>query len=51
MDFAEAILLRRSASGSKPDWVPREVLKDIQGIVIRSLLEMNTQPWEFTTIS
>jgi nitroreductase len=51
MDIVEAVRSRKSIRGYKPDPVPKEILKEILDIAIRSPSGMNTQPWEFTVIT
>jgi nitroreductase len=51
MNIVEAIRSRKSVRGYKPDPVPREVLKEVLEIAIRSPSTMNTQPWEITVVS
>ena len=51
MDITEAIRMRKSIRGYKPDPVHKEVLKEILDIAIRSPSALNTQPWEITVIT
>ena len=51
MDIIEAIRSRKSIRGYKPDPVPREILKAILDIAIRTPSTLNTQPWEITVVS
>ncbi|MDD5038623.1 MAG: nitroreductase [Dehalococcoidales bacterium] len=51
MDIVEAVKLRKSIRGYKPDPVPKAVLKDILEIATRAPSSVNTQPWEFTIIA
>jgi nitroreductase len=50
MDIIEAIRSRKSIRGYKPDAVPREILKAILDIAMRTPSTMNTQPWEITIV-
>lgn len=50
MDVIEAIRMRKSIRGYKPDPVPKEVLKDVLEAAVRAPSAMNTQPWEITVI-
>jgi len=51
MDIVEAIRSRKSIRGYKPDPVPKEALREILDIAIRSPSTMNTQPWEITVVT
>ena len=51
MDVIEVIRARKSIRGYKPDHIPREVLKEILEIALRSPSTMNTQPWEITVVT
>lgn len=51
MDIIEAIRLRKSIRGYKPDPVPKEILREIMDIAIRTPSTLNTQPWEITVVS
>jgi nitroreductase len=51
MDVLEAIRARKSIRGYKPDPVPKETIKEILDVAIRSPSTLNTQPWEFTVIT
>ena len=51
MDIVEAIRSRKSIRGYKPDPVPKEILREILDIAIRSPSAMNTQPWEITIVT
>lgn len=51
MDVVEAIRARKSIRGYKPDPVPREILREIVDISLRTPSGMNTQPWEITVIT
>ena len=48
MEIMEAIRLRKSIRGYKPDPVPQEALREILEIATRAPSGMNTQPWEIT---
>src|ERR1044072_2813111 len=51
MQFDDVILGRRSIRGYKPDPVPKELIAEIIGLVMRAPSSMNTQPWSFYGIS
>ena len=51
MDVIEAIRARKSIRGYKPDHIPRDVLKEIMEIALRSPSTMNTQPWGITVVT
>jgi len=51
MNLVEAIRLRKSIRGYKPDPVPKEILRDIMDIAIRSPSGENVQPWEITIVA
>ena len=51
MDIAEAIRRRKSIRGFKPDSVPKEVIREILDIAVRSPSGTNTQPWEFAVVT
>jgi nitroreductase len=51
MDVIEAIRTRKSIRGYKPDPVPKEILKEILEVAVRSPSAMNTQPWEITVVT
>ncbi len=51
MDIMEAIRLRKSIRGYKPDPVPQEVLQEILETATRAPSSMNTQPWEITVVT
>ncbi len=51
MDIMEAIRLRKSIRGYKPDPVPEEVLREILEAATRAPSSMNTQPWEITVVT
>lgn len=51
MQFDDVLLGRRSIRSYKPDPVPKELIKEILSIAMRSPSSMNTQPWNFTVIS
>ena len=46
MKAAEAIRLRKSTRGYKPDPVPKEILTEILETASRAPSSMNSQPWE-----
>ena len=50
MNLVEAIRLRKSIRGYKPDAVPKEILRDIMDMAIRSPSGDNAQPWEITVV-
>ena len=51
MDIVEAVRSRKSIREYKPDPVPKEILREILDISIRSPSTMNTQPWEITVVT
>ena len=51
MDIIEAIRLRKSIRGYKPDPVPKHILKEILDIATWSPSGTNTQAWEFTVVT
>ena len=51
MKVTEAILLRKSIRGYKPDPVPKKVLEEILKTASHSPSSNNTQPWEVSVIS
>ncbi len=51
MDILEAIRLRKSIRGYKPDPVPREILREILEVATRAPSAVNSQPWEFTVVT
>ncbi len=51
MDVIEAIKLRKSIRGYKPDPVPKGVLKEILEIATRAPSAENMQPWEIAVIA
>ena len=51
MNLLEAIRLRKSIRGYKPDPVPRDVLWEILEIATRSPSALNAQPWEITVVA
>jgi len=51
MDLLEAMRLRKSIRGYKPDPVPREVLREILEIATWSPSGLNAQPWEVTVVA
>ena len=51
MDIVEAVRSRKSIREYKPDPVPKEILREILDISIRSPSAMNTQPWEITVVT
>ena len=51
MDIMEAIRMRKSIRGYKPDPVPQEVLQEILETATRAPSSMNTQPWEITVVT
>ena len=50
MDILEAIKLRKSIRGYKPESVPKEILREIIEIALRAPSSLNTQPWQITVI-
>ena len=51
MQFDDVLLGRRSIRGYKPDPVPKDLIREILTIAMRSPSSMNTQPWNFTVVS
>jgi len=51
MDVIEAIKLRKSIRGYKPDPVPEKVLLEILEVARRAPSAMNSQPWEITVVT
>lgn len=51
MDIVEAVRSRKSIREYKPDPVPKEILREILDISIRSPSTLNTQPWEITVVT
>jgi len=51
MDIIDAIRSRKSIRGYKPDPVPKEILREILDIAIRTPSTLNAQPWEITVVS
>ena len=50
MDVTEAIRLRKSIRGFKPDPVSKEVIMEILEIATRAPSAENAQPWEITVV-
>lgn len=51
MDIIEGILSRKSIRGFKPDPVPKELLRRVLEVGLRSPSAENGQPWEITVIT
>jgi nitroreductase len=51
MDIVEAINQRKSIRAFKSDRVPREILRKIIELALRSPSYDNTQPWEFVAVT
>ncbi len=51
MDIVEAINQRKSIRAFKSDPVPKEILKEIMELALRSPSWGNTQPWEFVIVT
>jgi len=51
MDILEAIKLRKSIRGYKPEPVPKAILREIIEIALRAPSSLNTQPWQITVIA
>ena len=51
MNYDDVVLGRRSIRGYKPDPVPKDLLKEVLALAMRSPSSMNTQPWNFTVVS
>lgn len=51
MNLVEAIRLRKSIRGFRPDPVPREVIREILEIATWSPSALNAQPWEIAVVT
>ena len=51
MDNIEALNVRKSIRGYKPDMVPKEVLMEMLKVAGRAPSATNTQPWHITVVS
>ena len=51
MNIVEAVRLRKSIRGYKPDAVPKEILREILDIAIHAPSAENAQPWEITVVT
>jgi nitroreductase len=51
MEVREAIYVRRSIRGFRPDPVSKDLLTEILQMAIQSPSAVNAQPWEFTVIT
>lgn len=51
MDIVEAVRLRKSVRGFKPDPIPRETLKEILEVACRAPSGNNVQPWEIAVLT
>ena len=51
MDVLDAIKSRKSIRYYKPDPVPREVLRQLLEVALRTPSWANTQPWEFAVVT
>jgi len=51
MDVVEAMQTRKSIRGYKPDPVPKEIIREILHVAMRTPSATNTQPWEFTVVA
>ena len=51
MEIIDAIQMRKSIRGYKPDPIPKDVLRKILEASVRSPSAMNTQPWEITILT
>ena len=51
MNYDDVVLGRRSTRGYKPDPVPKDLIKEVLSLAMRSPSSMNTQPWNFTVVS
>jgi nitroreductase len=51
VNYDDVVLGRRSIRGYKPDPVPKDLLKEVLTLAMRSPSSMNTQPWNFTVVS
>lgn len=51
MTYDEVVLGRRSIRGFLPKPVPKELIREILALAMRSPSSMNTQPWNFTVVT
>jgi len=51
LNIIEAIRVRKSIRGFKPDPVPKEILREILEVATRSPSSENVQPWEITVVT
>ena len=51
MEIREAVRLRKSIRGYKPDPVPKDLLREILEIATRSPSAGNLQTWEITVVT
>ena len=51
MNIIEAIKARKSIRGFKPDQIPKETLKKVLELAVRSPSAENGQPWENTVVT
>ena len=51
VNYDDVVLGRRSTRGYKPDPVPKDLIKEVLSLAMRSPSSMNTQPWNFTVVS
>ena len=51
MDVIEAIRSRKSIRGYKLEPVPKEILREILEVAMRTPSTLNTQPWEITVVT
>lgn len=51
MNIIDAIRMRKSIRGYKPDPVPKELIREILETAVRAPSAVNCQPWEFFVIT
>ncbi|MBN1663592.1 MAG: nitroreductase [Deltaproteobacteria bacterium] len=51
MDLIEAVKMRKSIRGFKPDPVSREIITEVLSIANQAPSGSNTQPWEFAVVT
>ncbi len=51
MEFDDVVLRRRSIRGSKPDPVPKDLIREVVGLASRAPTSMNTQPWHLHVVT
>lgn len=51
MEILEALQVRKSIRGYKPDPVPKEIINQVLEVATRAPSAMNSQPWQITVIT